>query len=159
MELYDSSVAEVYSYLLRRCGRPEVAEDLTSETFLAAVDAARKPEPPELSSAWLIGVARHKLMDHWRAAARSERRVRVAAEVALGTDDPWEAQLDVQVAWATLGKLTPSHRTALVFRYIDGLSVPEIAPLIGRSVHGTEALLVRARTAFRHSYETGEEYR
>ena len=47
------------------------------------------------------------------------------------------------------------HRAALTLRYLDGLPVPEVANHLGRTVHATEALLVRARTAFRHAY--GEE--
>jgi RNA polymerase sigma-70 factor, ECF subfamily len=42
---YDVALPEVYGYLLPRCGDRAVAEDLTAETFLAAVDAVRRPEP------------------------------------------------------------------------------------------------------------------
>ena len=41
-------------------------------------------------------------------------------------------------------------------RYVDGLPVPEVAELLGRTVHATEALLVRARAAFRKIYASGE---
>ena len=44
------------------------------------------------------------------------------------------------------------HRTALTLRYLDGLPVPEVAALLDRTVHATEALLVRARLAFRRAY-------
>jgi RNA polymerase sigma-70 factor (ECF subfamily) len=50
---------------------------------------------------------------------------------------------------ATLG---PHHRAALTLRYLDGLPVAEVARLLDRTVHATEALLVRARSAFRRSY-------
>ena len=56
----------MYGYFVRRCADRGTAEDLTSETFLAAMDAARKPAPPALTMPWLIGVARHKLADHYR---------------------------------------------------------------------------------------------
>jgi len=45
----------------------------------------------------------------------------------------------------------------LTLRYLDDLSVPEVAALLQRTVHGTEALLVRARAAFRRSYAVEEE--
>ncbi len=44
------------------------------------------------------------------------------------------------------------HRTVLALRYLDDCSVPECAELIGRTIHATEALLVRARKAFRAQY-------
>jgi RNA polymerase sigma-70 factor (ECF subfamily) len=40
LDLYDRALPQVYGYLLARCGQRAVAEDLTAETFLAAVDAA-----------------------------------------------------------------------------------------------------------------------
>ena len=43
--------------------------------------------------------------------------------------------------------------SALTLRYLDGLSVPEVADELDRTVHATEALLVRARAAFRRAYE------
>ena len=55
-----------------------------------------------------------------------------------------------------LDALGPHHRVALTLRYVDGLPVPEVAEILGRTVHATEALLVRARTAFRRLYEKGE---
>ena len=54
-----------------------------------------------------------------------------------------------------LAGLGPHHRLALTLRYLDGLPVPEVAQLLDRTVHATEALLVRARLAFRRAY--GEE--
>jgi RNA polymerase sigma-70 factor (ECF subfamily) len=53
--------------------------------------------------------------------------------------------------------LSASHRSALVLRHVDGLSVSEVAALLGRSVHATETLLVRARTAFRAKYREAQE--
>src|SRR5690606_34484709 len=73
LELYDASMPEVYHYLLVRCRSTALAEDLTSETFLAAADAVERRSVQHLSVAWLIGVARHKLVDHWRRLTRDER--------------------------------------------------------------------------------------
>src|SRR5436190_916681 len=67
--LYDRGLEEVYGYLLHRCGDVHVAEDLTSETFLAAVAAVKAERGESLTVPWLIGVARHKLVDHWRRKA------------------------------------------------------------------------------------------
>ena len=51
--------------------------------------------------------------------------------------------------------LSSDDRAALTLRYVGGLSVPEVAHHLRRSVHATEALLVRARGAFRQAYERG----
>ncbi len=154
--LYDRALPQVYGYLARRTPDTSTAEDLTSETFMAAVDAVRRGTVAQVEVAWLIGIARHKLVDHWRRTARDERNLRVVAgdaAVSGGVDDPWDAHLDARLARATLDRLDAHHRSVLVLRHVDGLPVPEVAQLIDRTVHATEALLVRARRAFREQYE------
>ena len=150
--LYDVALPHVYGYLLARCGRSALAEDLTAETFLAAVDAVRREDPATVSVPWVIGVARHKLVDHWRRQARDERSLRAMVDDSPPPEDPWDVQLDVIRAWETLERLGPHHRAALTLRYVDDLPVPRVAALLERTVHATEALLVRARIAFRRAY-------
>ncbi|HSS22927.1 MAG TPA: sigma-70 family RNA polymerase sigma factor [Mycobacterium sp.] len=159
LALYDEALPVVYGYFVRRCGDRGTVEDLTSETFLAAMDAARKSDPPPISFPWLLGVARHKLADHYRR--RHDRLTVPVAELpepaleAAGVADDWDAELDRMVAQSVLARLTEPHRTGLVLRYMDDCSVGECAELIGRTVHATEALLVRARKAFKQQYPEG----
>jgi RNA polymerase sigma-70 factor, ECF subfamily len=153
LELYDAALPEVYGYLLSRCGSRTVAEDLTAETFLAAVAAQGKPDPPDISIAWLIGTARHKLVDHWRREEREERSLRLLDAGGRDVEDPWDEQLEAEHARRVLHDLGAHHRIALTLRYLDGLPVPEVAHVMGRTLHATEALLVRARAAFRRTYE------
>jgi RNA polymerase sigma-70 factor (ECF subfamily) len=154
LELYDEALPHVYGYLLARCRDRVVAEDLTAETFLAAVSALRKPDAPELSVGWLIGVARHKLADHWRRVEREERGLRLIDGDAV--DDPWDTALDVIRARTVLAELGAHHQAVLTLRYLDGLPVAEVAAHLGRTLHATEALLVRARIAFRRAYDGAE---
>jgi RNA polymerase sigma-70 factor (ECF subfamily) len=153
LALYDQAVPQVYGYLLPRCGSVTLAEDLTAETFLAAVAAVKRHTVAQMTIAWLVGVARHKLVDHWRRQVREERNLRLVHDDAAPDEDPWDERLDVAHARDVLEKLGPHHRAALTLRYLDGLSVPEVADHLGRGVHATEALLVRARVAFRRAYE------
>lgn len=160
LDVLDHALPRVYGYLLARCGNRSEAEDLTSQTFLAAVDAVRRDHPPSVSTPWLIGVARHKLVDHWRRQGREERGLAaVAAEDANdpAVEDLWDVHLDVLAARSALQLLAPHHRAALTLRYLDDLAVPEVARVLGRTVHATEALLVRARLAFRHVYPSEGE--
>ncbi len=148
LALYDSALPLVHGYLLSRCGDRATAEDLTSEVFLAAVASQ-----DEVGVPWLIGTARHKLVDHWRRRAREQRVLDDAPEHEV--HDPWEVELDALRARDVLAGLGPHHRAALVLRHVDGLPVPEVAAHLGRTLHATEALLVRARRAFRSAYEEG----
>jgi len=95
LELYDDALPHVYGYLLARCGDTGLAEDLTAESFLAAVHAVRKPGAPDPSIPWLTGMARHKLADHWRRAGREQRGLR------LLDDDPARVRLPLTAAYWT----------------------------------------------------------
>ena len=142
----------MYGYLARRCPSTAAAEDLTSDTFLAALDATRRREIDRISVAWLVGIARHKLADHWRRRDREDAKLALVGGELADEDDPWDAALDATRARETLAVLGPHHRAALTFRYLDGLPVRDVAALMDRTEHATEALLVRARNAFRHAY-------
>ncbi len=152
LTLYDRGLPDVYGYLLSRCGDAALAEDLAAETFLAAVAAARAGTAV-LNVAWLIGIARHKLVDHWRAQSREQRHLRAVQDAACEDEDAWDERLDALRAQQVLGLLSPHHRMVLVLRYFDDLTVPQVAAELGRTRHATEALIVRARAAFRRAYE------
>ena len=154
LALYDRALPQVYGYLVARVHDPALVEDLTAETFLAAVRAVNEAKVPDLTIAWLVTVARNKLVDHWRRIAREERSLALAQEPDGGVvDDDLDAHFERQHARVVLAELGAHHRVALTLRYLDGLPVPEVAEHLGRTVHATEALLVRARLAFRVRYE------
>jgi RNA polymerase sigma-70 factor (ECF subfamily) len=155
VDLYDHALPEVHGYLASRCRSEALAEELTAETFMAAVDAVKRETVPDLSVAWIIGVARHKLVDHWRRQERESRAIRAIAEPAdEPAHDEWDVHLDSMVAQETLAALGAHHRSALTLRYLDGLPVRDVAMHLDRTVGATEVLLVRAKAAFRDQYET-----
>jgi RNA polymerase sigma-70 factor, ECF subfamily len=151
--IYRRALPHVYGYLLPRCGSVSLAEDLTAETFMAAVAATREPDGPELTVAWLVGVARHRLADHWRRSGREQRTAALAAQPDDALDDPWDEWLDTEAAYAALRRLNAYQRAALTLRYLDGLPVADVAAHLGRSLTATETLLARARGALRRVYK------
>jgi RNA polymerase sigma-70 factor (ECF subfamily) len=156
LALYDRALPHVYGYLAARVRDRALAEDLTAETFLAAVRAVKENKVTDLGIPWLVTVARNKLVDHWRRAAREQRTLQLAEDPDTAiVDDDLDARFDRQRTHEVLATLGPHHRAALTLRYIDGLPVGEVAQHLDRSVHATEALLVRARRAFRARYDEG----
>jgi RNA polymerase sigma-70 factor (ECF subfamily) len=149
---YDEALPVVYGYLLHRCGgAPATAEDLTQETFLAAVRELRKGRKVDNAQAWIVGIARHKLLDHYRRQSRSERvQLGDGEERELPPDQDDQAARERTVA--ALALVPAAQRAALVLRHLDGYSVPEVAGLLGRSVEAVESLLTRGRTSFRRAY-------
>ncbi|WP_419229649.1 RNA polymerase sigma factor [Gordonia sp. CPCC 205515] len=153
LAVYDDALPAVYGYVLRRCADRRVAEDVTSETFLAAMDTVRRDEEARPTTPWLIGVARHKLADHWRSMQRTPEPVE---DVPESVDDDWDKHLDRMVAHYTLAQLSPTHRAVLTLRYVDDLPVGDCAAILDRTVGATEALLTRAKRAFRAAYPETE---
>jgi RNA polymerase sigma-70 factor (ECF subfamily) len=153
---YRRTVPRVYSYLLARCGDIALAEDLTQETFLAAIAQRHRFDGRSDAVTWLCGIARHKLADHFRAQERADRR-RMRMEVRwieLDSADPSpEAGVADRLAISDgLAALPPLQRAVLTFVSLDGLSVAEVGRLIGKSHAATQSLLARAREGFRRSY-------
>lgn len=148
-EFYDHAAREVYRYLARALlGDRAAAEDLTQETFAAVVVAARMGRPEALTMPWVMGVARHKLVDHYRRRARDERRLALAW---AQSSDSVELELldgsDPARVLEMMRTLSPEHRLVLILKYVDELAVKEIATTLNRSLHATNSLLSRARRA------------
>jgi RNA polymerase sigma-70 factor, ECF subfamily len=124
------------------------ARDAVSETFLAAMREIQRFDPQKGSvAAWLMGIARHKIAD-----ARRTRKLDELPDEAIMDCDPAapamleETRIAVGRVMVDLGD---DYRMALEWKYIDGLSVRDIASRIGRDEKATEALLYRAREEFR----------
>ena len=93
------------------------------------------------------------------AARWTQQRSLAAAEASVAdVDDPWNEWLDNEAAHAALAHLPIPQRAALTLRYLDGLPVADVAEHLGRTVHGTETLLARSRTALRCQYEEGHHH-
>lgn len=145
---YDRSVAEVFRYFFKAAaGDRRLAEDLTQETFMAAVRSFQSGQVETMTINWLIVVARHKLIDHFRRRSREQRKLTLAWTEQSVHDDGSSLGFAVDEAEALtlLECLSPIHRLVLVLRYLDDLPVSEVADSIGRSVSATESILVRAR--------------
>ncbi|HEY3615086.1 MAG TPA: RNA polymerase sigma factor [Gaiellales bacterium] len=148
---YDEALPRIYGYFLRRTGgSPALAEDLTQDTFMAAVRELQGGRRPATPSAWIHGIARHKLIDHYRRTGRSER-VQTAAEAV----DPHAARFDddrSERLAAALDRVPAAQRAALVLCHLDGFTVAEAARALGRSEKALESLLGRGRGSLRRAY-------
>ncbi len=149
--IFDEAADAVYSFLLRRCGDRAVAEDLTGATFEAASRRFDQGRGQEVTTAWLVTVARRRLIDHWRTMAVHERGVERLARAAVATTTEDRPGVDTSVDEA-LASLSTRYRAALSLRYLDDFSVSEVADALGLTYKATESLLFRARTAFAAAY-------
>lgn len=152
---YDAAVVRVYGYLYGRCGGDmHLAEELTQQTFIEAVRHWRSFDGRADVITWLCTIARNKLTDHYRELDRQERRYLrlIVREIPSEDDAPDRSVADREAILHALRGLPPLQRAALVLRYVDGLSLREVATALDRSEDATESLLRRAKDHFREIY-------
>jgi RNA polymerase sigma-70 factor (ECF subfamily) len=141
-------------YVLGRVRDAHLAEDVTSETFLAMVDSVehvRADDEPAFA-AWLLGIARNKVADHYRR--------RTALSTPEGMIAPWEepaAQAEAgdplnvvtaRESWAevvaALRQLTEEQRMVVLYRCVLGYETEDVAQLMGRQPGTVRGLQFRA---------------
>ena len=163
--VFDEALPRIYGYFYHRCD-PAVAEDLTQETFLAAVAVIRSGQEIRAPLPWLFGIARNKLIDHYRRQNRSRRQPIISWDAwrdgggpePVFDEPPWHEEGWRERTLHALTAMPEAQRQALVLRYLDHLPVPEIAAALGRSPHAVESLLARGRISFKRAYrEAGSD--
>ena len=159
--LYQRHLPGVWRYLDSHLPRGRQAtEDLVSETFLAAIRAVASFDPAQGSvGGWLLGIARNKLRDHLRRAGREgdggQARDEAVEATTAEADQGLLADEVRRSVLQTLDALDEEHRLVLEWKYVDSLSVREIAERLGRSERAVEAMLYRARDSFRAAFARG----
>jgi len=144
---YRIHLPDVYGYLLRLCaGDRAQAEDLTQDVCLALVEELRQGRTERADIRWLITVARSRFID----AARRERRRQSKLEL-IRREQPRDEEPTSSDVLDQLDQLQPLHRAVLVLRYVDAMSVPDVATAIGRNLGSTNSLLARARAELRRA--------
>ena len=146
-ELYQRHVQRVYRYVLVRVGgNVQDAQDLTSQTFLAAMEGLKSYRSTQPFVAWLLGIARHKVADQFR---RQKPQVELETAVSLTdphTDDPDEQldqQLDIARVTRKLQTIAPDRAEVITLRLMAGLEVPDIARLLDKNEAAVRMLLFR----------------
>lgn len=157
--LFEQYLPSVWRLVCSRIGGDvHLAEDLVNETMLALLRAIDNESSAEIQSlgGWLHTVAIRKVHDHYRAAARVKHLVDKAAEQkTLGDQsgsDPSESQSRQERRKQIrdcMESLPANYRIALEWKYIEDLSVSEIADRMELTERAAESLLYRARKAFR----------
>jgi RNA polymerase sigma-70 factor (ECF subfamily) len=149
----------VYSYIRRRLiPHTEFADDLVQEVFLAAWENLEKFRGESSLRTWLLGIARHKVEDHYRKRLREGP---VPGEEENSTPEPVdphsveEAIEQQQAAKKTqeiLASLPEAHSIVLLWRYWEKRSLSEIAVATGKTEKAVERLLARAREQFKRKW-------
>ncbi len=143
---YDRHVRTVLGFFQRRMRDPELAADLTSETFAAALIARRRFRPgPVPPSSWLLGIAQHKLIDAQRrgyAEDRLRRKLGLERPALDEQDRELIVRLGEEVAAQVVDGLPADQAAAVRAHVLDDRPYREIA-----AAGGTSEAVVRKRVS------------
>ncbi|MDI7276366.1 MAG: RNA polymerase sigma factor [Anaerolineae bacterium] len=157
--LYQRHVKRVYRYHLVRAGNVEDAQDLTAQTFLAAlqeIDTYRGQSP---FAGWLFGIASHKAADHYRRErdhlplASADLLAHNGSSVEETAADAWQME---QVSMA-LGRIAPERAQALTLRIFSGLSARQVGNVMGKSEAAVRMLVHRGLRDLRQALAVESE--
>jgi RNA polymerase sigma-70 factor, ECF subfamily len=152
--LFDAHYEAVHRYGMWLCGDPDVAEDITQETFIRAHRSLNSLGPPYNIRAWLFRLARNYYIDQQRRK-NPEVPLNPEAPIAALTPTPESqiafGELSSPISIA-LGRLPTSQREALVLREIEGMQYADIADVLGMSLDNVKVMLHRARNTFKDYY-------
>lgn len=156
-EAADAHLDGVYRYLRRMTRDPDLADDLTSETFERALKAWRRYDPEKAPAlVWLVAIARRVAFDHTRSERRRRaREARYAAGDAQSTPPPAEpAELPAEVIDALAG-LSDLEREIVALRVLLDVDGNETAELLGITPSACSTHLHRAMTKLRRHLSDG----
>lgn len=143
-ELYSRYAEDVYRFAHWLSGNPEVARDITSETFVRAWTAPDEPRM-ETVKAYLFAIARNLHRKQWRRESRTEVLDEAMADQAPLPDQVAVQNEDYRRTLEAMKTLPEIDRTVLLLRAEEDLSYQDIAAATGLSVVAAKVKVFRAR--------------
>ena len=144
-ELYRRHVRSIYRYQLAHTGSVTDAEDLTSQTFMAALEGIRSFRGTAPYITWLIGIASRK-----RALFFRGRKPQVSLDAALHlptpilpTDKAATRRLEMDQLCAALRTITQDRAEAIILFFFSELSTAEAGRVLGKSEAAVRMLISR----------------
>ena len=157
--LYRRYTNLVYSYLLSRVGNSEDAQDLTGQTFLAALEDIQTYHHRGRFVAWLLGIAHHKAADHFRQRPSwvNTEIIEENVDTQAQPETLVEQRLEMETIVKALDYLGPDRAEALRLRVFGELKMAEVAAVMGKSEGAVKMLVTRALADLRHLLQSKQE--
>lgn len=150
---------DLYRYLRSRLAPMyDQVDDLVHEVFLAAWESLPGYQGTGPLRAWVMGIARHKVEDYYRARLRAPESIEDGDQepVALASTSDFHQLMELDElrrnTWRVMGGLPEQYRMVLIWRYWEKASAREMALKTGKTEKAIERLLARARAEFRERW-------
>lgn len=144
-ELYRRHMTRVYRYHIAHVGNVKDAEDLTSQTFMAAMEGIRSFRGTGSFAAWILGIASKKRLMYFRGN-RLEVPLEDAAHYpspSLPTDKAAAQRLQLESVSRALRQISTDRAEAIILTYFSGLSNGEAARVLNKTEAAVKMLISR----------------
>jgi len=158
-KIYDKYINKIYRFVFLKVNSPEVAEDLTSETFLRGWMAfkERNSDPKKQNHidnppAFLYQIARNLVIDYYREKGKFQivpaQDYRII-DPRINLEERANLNSDFEEVRRALSNLKEDYQDVIIYRYLDDLSISEIAKILDKSEGTVRVTLHRALRALR----------
>jgi RNA polymerase sigma-70 factor, ECF subfamily len=159
-EIYDTFAPTIYRYIYRKTGNVETAQDLTAETFQHFLEALkREAGPREHLSGWLYRVAHNLVVDFYRR--QPDEPPACVDDIDVGIPATQEQHVAreqrAEAARSAMQQLTPLQQQVMILRFLEDMSLQEVARVLERTVGSIKALQHRAVQSLQRSLEENNE--
>jgi RNA polymerase sigma factor (sigma-70 family) len=149
---YEDLHPMVFNLAARITGDREAGQDITQDVFLKSFRAFPETKGELRPEAWIVKTTVNACLDHLRRASRRAVSPLNEAPEPAARHDAFEQSATVEVVEATLARINPKYRTAILLKDLQGLSNGEVAAAMGVGRGNIGVLLFRARGAFKKAY-------
>ena len=144
--IYRELVNDVFRYAVSCVGRREIAEEVTSETFLTLYRNFAGVQEEWLRP-WLFRVAKNLATSYWRKRALEQKHEREVPEPVQPEQEGMERMI------LESKDLKPNHRSCLILRYFHGMERDEISKVTGLSANQVKSCLQYGLELLRQKFE------
>ncbi|MBZ9572257.1 RNA polymerase sigma factor [Patescibacteria group bacterium] len=152
-KIYDEYINKIYRFIFLKVSSQEIAEDLCSETFLRGWRAFKNQREIENPPAFLYQIARNLIVDFYRerdkARIVSTENIRII-DPRVNLEEEAYLNSDLKQIRLVLANLKEDYQDVIIYRYLDDLSIPEIAKILDKSEGAVRVMLHRALKALKN---------
>lgn len=162
-QIYDFYVARIYRFVFFKINNQEDAQDITSEVFLKTWQYVIDGKEIKNLNALFYKIARNMVIDHYRKASQKEisldeltggiDSLKPALEIKADNQQLVDNKMELEKIQDKLRGLKDEYREAIMLRYIDGLSIKEIAEIVDKKKGAVRVILYRALNALKELME------
>ena len=163
-EFSDTYLPALFRFALNRLGGDrELTREMVQSTVCKAIAKLASFRGEAALMTWLCACCRTEIATHYRGEMRAPRQVELVDELVVyettlsqahpfGPEETFERKEDAELVHLALDQLPSHYGKALEWKYLDNLSVKEIAKRLSLGPKAAESLLTRARQSFRDRY-------